>query len=77
MARRVLRTLKKMDIKSVSVYSDADRFAPHVLEADESVYIGASPSSDSYLRQDVIIEACLALGVLLEVEVKECAWWNV
>ena len=63
MARRVLRTLKKMDIKSVSVYSDADRFAPHVLEADESVYIGASPSSDSYLRQDVIIEACLALGV--------------
>ena len=36
-ARRVLRTLKKMNIKSVAVYSDADRFAPHVLEADESV----------------------------------------
>lgn len=63
MARRVLRTLKKMDIKSVAVFSDADRFAPHVLEADESVYIGASPSSESYLRQDVIIEACLSLGV--------------
>jgi propionyl-CoA carboxylase alpha chain len=62
-ARRVLRTLKKMEIRSVAVYSDADRFAPHVLEADESVYLGASPSSESYLRQDAIIEACLKLGV--------------
>ena len=62
-ARRVLRTLKKMDIKSVAVYSDADRFAPHVLEADESVYLGASPSSESYLRQDAIIQACKDLGV--------------
>lgn len=62
-ARRVLRTLKKMEIRSVAVYSDADRFAPHVLEADEAVYLGASPSSESYLRQDAIIEACLKLGV--------------
>lgn len=62
-ARRVLRTLKKMEIRSVAVYSDADRFAPHVLEADEAVYLGASPSSESYLRQDAIIEACLNLGV--------------
>ena len=62
-ARRVLRTLKKMNIKSVAVYSDADRFAPHVLEADESVYLGASPSSESYLRQDAIIQACKELGV--------------
>ena len=62
-ARRVLRTLKKMEIRSVAVYSDADRFAPHVLEADESVYLGSSPSSESYLRQDAIIEACLKLGV--------------
>jgi propionyl-CoA carboxylase alpha chain len=62
-ARRVLRTLKKMKIRSVAVYSDADRFAPHVLEADEAVYLGASPSSESYLRQDAIIEACLKLGV--------------
>lgn len=62
-ARRVIRTLKKMDIKSVAIYSDADQFAPHVLEADEAVHVGGSPSSESYLRQDYIIEKCLELGV--------------
>ena len=62
-ARRVIRTLKKMNIKSVAVYSDADQNAPHVQEADESVYLGASPSSESYLRQDKIIEACRSLNV--------------
>lgn len=62
-ARRVIRTLKKMNIKSVAVYSDADKNAPHVQEADESVYLGASPSSESYLRQDKIIEACRSLNV--------------
>ena len=62
-ARRVIRTLRKMDIKSVAIYSDADANAPHVLEADESVYVGASPSSESYLRQDVILEHCKKLGV--------------
>ncbi|MEN9700115.1 MAG: hypothetical protein RLZZ301_1313 [Bacteroidota bacterium] len=62
-ARRVLRTLKKMDIRSVAIYSDADANAPHVLEADEAVYVGQSPSADSYLQQDKIIQACLDLGV--------------
>jgi propionyl-CoA carboxylase alpha chain len=62
-ARRVIRTLKQMNIKSVAVYSDADQNAPHVQEADESVHLGASPSSESYLRQDKIIEACKALNV--------------
>lgn len=62
-ARRVIRTLKKMDIRSVAIYSDADRNAPHVLEADEAVYVGASPSSESYLKQDLILEHCKALGV--------------
>ena len=62
-ARRVMRTLRKMEIESVAIYSDADRFAPHVLEADESVYVGPSPSAESYLQQDKIIEACKALGV--------------
>ncbi len=62
-ARRVIRTLKLMGIKSVAIYSDADRFAPHVLEADEAVYVGASPSSESYLKQDVILEHCKNLGV--------------
>ncbi|MEN9941299.1 MAG: hypothetical protein RL286_795 [Bacteroidota bacterium] len=62
-ARRVLRTLKKMDIKSVAIYSDADANSPHVLEADEAVYVGQSPSSESYLQQDKIIKICLDLGV--------------
>ena len=62
-ARRVIRTLKKMDIKSVAIYSDADKNALHVAEADESVYVGKSPSSESYLRQDVILKYCKELGV--------------
>jgi propionyl-CoA carboxylase alpha chain len=62
-ARRVLRTLKKMDIKSVAIYSDADANSPHVLEADEAVYVGQSPSSESYLQQDKIIQICQDLGV--------------
>ncbi len=52
-----------MGIASVAVYSDADQSAPHVLEADEAVYLGASPSSESYLRQDVILEHCKRLRV--------------
>ncbi|MBU2019780.1 MAG: acetyl-CoA carboxylase biotin carboxylase subunit [Bacteroidetes bacterium] len=62
-ARRVIRTLKKMDIATVAIYSDADREAPHVLEADEAVYVGASPSSESYLKQDLILEICKDLKV--------------
>lgn len=62
-ARRVIRTLKKMDIKSVAIYSDADANAPHVLEADEAVYVGASPSAESYLKEDLILEHCKNLGV--------------
>jgi acetyl-CoA carboxylase biotin carboxylase subunit len=62
-ARRVLRTLKKMDIRSVAIYSDADANAPHVLEADEAVYVGPSPSSESYLQQDKIIQICKDLNV--------------
>jgi propionyl-CoA carboxylase alpha chain len=62
-ARRVLRTLNKMDIRSVAIYSDADANAPHVLEADEAVYVGQSPSSESYLQQDQLIQICKDLGV--------------
>ncbi len=62
-ARRVIRTLKKMNIASVAIYSDADRDAPHVLEADEAVYVGESPSSESYLKQDLILSICKDLGV--------------
>jgi acetyl/propionyl-CoA carboxylase alpha subunit len=64
-ARRVIRTLKKMNINSVAVFSDADRNAPHVMEADESVHLGGSPSSESYLRQDRILKACKDLMLTL------------
>jgi acetyl-CoA carboxylase biotin carboxylase subunit len=62
-ARRVIRTVKKMGIKSVAVYSEADKNAPFVFEADEAVCIGPAPSSQSYLVQDKIIEVAKALGV--------------
>lgn len=62
-ARRVIRTLKKMGIKSVAIYSDADEFSLHVLEADEAVHVGAGPSADSYLRQDLILDYCKKLNV--------------
>lgn len=62
-ARRIIRTLKKMKIATVAVYSDADAHAPHVTEADESVYLGASPSAESYLKQDLILKYCKELGV--------------
>jgi acetyl-CoA carboxylase biotin carboxylase subunit len=62
-ARRIIRTLKKMKIATVAVYSDADAHAPHVTEADESVYLGASPSAESYLKQDLILHYCKELGV--------------
>ena len=57
-ARRVIRTLKKMGIKSVAIYSEADENALHVSEADEAVCVGKSPSSESYLQQDKILQIC-------------------
>ena len=62
-ALRIMRSLREMGIATVAVYSDVDRNAPHVRYADESVHIGASPSNQSYLRADRIIEAALRLGV--------------
>src|SRR6478736_3535656 len=62
-ALRIMRTIRKMGIKSVAVYSDADRNAPHVRYADEAVYLGLAPSSQSYLNGDKIIEYCKKLGV--------------
>ena len=57
-ARRINRTLQKMGIQTVAIFSDADREAPHVKEANEAVYVGASPSSESYLNQDLILSIC-------------------
>ncbi len=62
-ACRVMQSLKKMGIQSVAVYSDADRNALHVKLADEAFYLGPSPSSESYLVQDKIIEIAVKNGV--------------
>ena len=61
-ALRVMRTAKEMGIKTVAVYSEADRKALHVRYADESVCIGPPPSNQSYLLGDKIIETALRLG---------------
>ena len=62
-AIRVMKTAKKMGIKTVAVFSTADRNALHVKYADEAVCIGEAASSQSYLRSDKIIEVCKELGV--------------
>jgi propionyl-CoA carboxylase alpha chain len=62
-ALRILQTMRKMGIKSVAVFSEADRHSPHVLYADEAVCLGAAPSSESYLDGDKIIEFCTELKV--------------
>ena len=59
-ALRVMRTIKKMGIKTVAVYSEADRNAPHVRFADEAVLLGPPPSNQSYLLQDKIIKIAKA-----------------
>ncbi|MEW5970906.1 MAG: acetyl/propionyl/methylcrotonyl-CoA carboxylase subunit alpha [Pseudomonadota bacterium] len=61
-AVRVMQTAKAMGYQTVAVYSDADRNARHVQEADEAVYIGASKVSESYLSIAKIIEACKKTG---------------
>lgn len=59
---RVVKTLRRMGIASVAVYSDADRFTLPVLSADEAVHIGPSPAKQSYLDIDAVVAACKATG---------------
>src|SRR5271157_5289641 len=59
---RIERTLRKMGVKSVAVYSDADRFARPVLDADEAVRLGPAPAAESYLQAEKIIAACKRTG---------------
>ncbi|MDN5287827.1 MAG: accC [Mucilaginibacter sp.] len=61
-ALRVMRSAREMGIKTVAVYSDADRNALHVRYADEAVHIGAAPSAQSYLDGQKIIDACKKTG---------------
>lgn len=62
-AMRIMRTVRKMGLQSVAVYSEADRYAPHVLFADEAVFLGPAPSNQSYLNGDKIIAACKEFNV--------------
>jgi acetyl-CoA carboxylase, biotin carboxylase subunit len=59
-AVRIMRSCREMGITTVAVYSDADRKAMHVLYADEAYHIGASPSSESYLNMEKILEVAAA-----------------
>ncbi len=61
-ACRVIKSARAMGIATVAVYSDADRDALHVQQADESVRIGEPPSAQSYLLIDRIVQACVDTG---------------
>ena len=61
-ALRIIRTCREKNIPTVAVYSDSDSTSPHVLAADESVYIGESESSKSYLNTDKIVSAANSTG---------------
>lgn len=62
-ACRIIRTLKKMGIQSVAIYSEADAGARHVLEADEAVCVGLAPAAESYLNVAQILAVAKQLGV--------------
>jgi acetyl/propionyl-CoA carboxylase alpha subunit len=62
-ALRIMRSIKEMGIKTVAVFSEADRLMPHTIYADEAVCIGPAPSSESYLNGSKIIEIALQLNV--------------
>ena len=61
-ARRIIRTARGMGVRTVAVYSDADREAPHVQEADAAYHIGPAEAVHSYLDGNRIIEVALKAG---------------
>ena len=61
-ACRVIRTARRLGVRTIAVYSDADAGALHVREADEAVHVGPSPARDSYLVADRILDAARATG---------------
>jgi urea carboxylase len=61
-ARRVIRTARSLGMRTVAVFSDADRAAPHVREADAAVRLGPAPARESYLRADAVVEAAVSSG---------------
>jgi 3-methylcrotonyl-CoA carboxylase alpha subunit len=61
-ACRVMRTARRLGVRTVAVYSEADREAQHVREANEAVCVGAAPSDQSYLRAEAVLEAAQRCG---------------
>src|SRR5580692_2415942 len=61
-ARRIIRTARRLGVRTIAVYSEADAGAPHVREADEAVLIGPSPARESYLRGEAILAAARQTG---------------
>src|SRR5262249_7487558 len=61
-AVRIMATCREMGIHTVAVYSDADRYARHVREADESYPLGPAPATQSYLNIDALMEVALRSG---------------
>ena len=61
-AVRIIRTLTQMGIESVAVYSDADRYAPHVTAATYSARLGPAPAAESYLASELLLEAAARFG---------------
>jgi acetyl/propionyl-CoA carboxylase alpha subunit len=61
-AVRIVRAARERGIRTIAVYSEVDRLAPHVLAADEAYLIGPAPSSESYLKADRLIEVALKAG---------------
>ena len=57
-ARRIIRSAKNIGLRTVAVFSDADRAAPHVRDADVAVRLGPAPAAESYLNTDAILGAC-------------------
>jgi acetyl/propionyl-CoA carboxylase alpha subunit len=61
-ACRVIRTARRLGMRTIAVYSDADKDAMHVREADHAVRLGPAAAKDSYLRGDLILKAAVELG---------------
>jgi len=61
-ALRVIRAARELGVRTVAVYSEADRTAPHVLAADEAYCVGPPPSAESYLRVEKLIEVAKESG---------------
>ena len=64
-ARRIIRTARRLGVRTVAVYSEADAKAPHVREADAAVCIGPAPAAESYLRGEAIIAAPSAFAAAM------------